>query len=74
MKTFLFILASLMVLCAGAQQELKIQLSTPANVSIYVPPGNTGKLPAVIFVPGLGEQNTDINGLYVHGPMKFIPT
>lgn len=42
------------------------------NVSMYVPQGLGNKLPAVVFVPGLGEQNTYISGLYVNGPMTFI--
>jgi hypothetical protein len=42
------------------------------NIAIYIPDNTTGTLPAVVFIPGLGEENTDINGLYVHGPLNFI--
>lgn len=43
-----------------------------SNLVVYVPDGTTQKLPAVVFVPGIGEQTGDVNGLYVHGPLAFI--
>jgi hypothetical protein len=43
-----------------------------SNLVIYVPDGTKDKLPAVIFIPGIGEQNTDVSGLYKNGPLNFI--
>jgi len=42
------------------------------NVVQYIPANATGKLPTLIFYPGSGESNSNVNGLYVNGPLKFI--
>jgi hypothetical protein len=42
------------------------------NIAYYIPDGSTGKLPAVVFIPGLGEQTSNIADLYVNGPLHFI--
>jgi hypothetical protein len=43
-----------------------------SNLVIYVPNGTTQKLPAFIFVPGLGEQDGNVNDLYTWGPLAAI--
>jgi hypothetical protein len=44
----------------------------PCNMEIYIPDNATTKTPTVFFIPGLGEQNTNVQGLYTWGPMVFI--
>lgn len=42
------------------------------NVIIYTPDNSTGNLPAIIFFPGSGESTTNVNDLYINGPLHFI--
>jgi hypothetical protein len=44
----------------------------PCNVEVYVPDGVVGKVPAVTFVPGIGEQDTVVSGLYMNSPLYWI--
>lgn len=71
------LLALFVLMTSIAQSQIQhLQVTIPwygtCNVEIYIPAGATGTLPTVAFIPGLGEENTDVNGLYVHGPMRFI--
>lgn len=42
------------------------------NVVIYLPDNNAGNLRSIIFIPGIGEQNSNVAGLYYNGPLAFI--
>jgi hypothetical protein len=42
------------------------------NLVVYVPDNASGKLRSIVFIPGIGEQNSDVNGLYVNGCLSFI--
>lgn len=43
------------------------------NVAIYTPDGVTpSNMPVFIFIPGNNEVGTDVNKLYVNGPLLFV--
>ena len=75
-KVFLvFALCLISIFCSAEILHRQFRLSSNYlyNVEIYIPDNSgTGKLPSFIFIPGNGESNSNVNGLYVHGPLKYI--
>src|SRR4051812_37833788 len=73
------LLASLMILFVCTTSFATITTTTVTiqswgvcNVVVYTPDNASANLPTVFFVPGLGEQTTNVSGLFVHGPLVYI--
>jgi hypothetical protein len=78
MKRLLLSLALLFTLGAAQARidttQVNIKNYGLCNMVVYTPDSIKAglKIPAVVFIPGIGEQNTILSGLYKNGPLVFI--